>query len=240
VLALLPGAAGVGLERVDGGLNTPFRERAGRGADPVDWMPWRRPALWVAAALLVAAAAFVLVPTDVGDLSLGGAEPAAGAASEPAAAASAGTAAAVQPAAGAEPVTATGAAAAAGADPAPAASGAALLPAAGAAGATAAAAAAAAGASGPPAAAAPTAALSAEPATLVLRAVQDTWVQVTDAGGQVLMARTVPAGETVAMSPAPPIRLRIGNVRGTALEYRGRTVDMAASNTGNVANITLP
>lgn len=230
VLALLPGAAGGGLERVDGGLNTPFRERAGRSADPIDWMPWKRPALWAAAALLVAAAAFVLVPAEVGDLSLGTAEPPAPAASMPMAAASSAMELPGQSPAPAEP-----AASALGlAVPLPV--GAASSPVAGVQPAPAVVAPSPAASTAPLQAAAP----APESASLVLKAVQDTWVQVTDAGGQVLMARTVPAGETVAMSPAPPIRLRIGNVRGTVLEYRGRAIDMAAANTGNVANITLP
>ena len=62
VLAQLPGARDIGLGRVDGGLNMPFRDRPGR-ADPSEWAPWRRPVLWLVGALLLAAAAFVLVPS---------------------------------------------------------------------------------------------------------------------------------------------------------------------------------
>ena len=45
VLALMPGAPSGSLGRVDGGLNTPFRERQG-SVNPGDWMPWRHPLLW--------------------------------------------------------------------------------------------------------------------------------------------------------------------------------------------------
>jgi cytoskeleton protein RodZ len=76
-------------------------------------------------------------------------------------------------------------------------------------------------------------------ATLVLRAVQATWVQAVDANSQTLMARLVPAGETVALSPALPVRLRIGNVKGTELQFRGQPVPMPATR-DNVANLTLP
>ena len=48
VLALLPGSSPDALGRVDGGLNTPFREHGGRGL-PADWAPWRHPVLWRAA-----------------------------------------------------------------------------------------------------------------------------------------------------------------------------------------------
>ena len=67
VLALLPGAPAGSLERVDSGLNTPFRERNGR-TDPAAWLPWRHPVLWLAGLLLAAAAAFVLVPSQPAQL----------------------------------------------------------------------------------------------------------------------------------------------------------------------------
>ena len=53
VLAQMPGAPDTGLARVDGGLNTPFRERPGR-VDPSVWVPWRHPVLWAVALLLFA------------------------------------------------------------------------------------------------------------------------------------------------------------------------------------------
>ena len=61
VLAQLPGSSPDALGRVDGGLNTPFREHGTRGL-PSDWAPWRRPVLWLVGLLLLAAAGFVLVP----------------------------------------------------------------------------------------------------------------------------------------------------------------------------------
>ena len=77
-------------------------------------------------------------------------------------------------------------------------------------------------------------------AALVLRAVQPTWVQAVDGSGQTLMARLVPAGETVALTPALPVRLRIGNAQGTELQFRGQPVDLSAAARDNIANITLP
>lgn len=230
VLALLPGAPPGSLERVDSGLNTPFRERSGR-ADPAAWLPWRHPALWLAGVLLAAAAAFVLVPGQPGQLpalpmldaapapvmppsGAGGpapaAEPAVAPLPAPAEAASAVVVGAA-PAAGpvAAPLPAT-----------PASGQPALLPAVVA------------------AAAAPTP--TAAEAALVLRAVQATWVQAVDAGGQTLMARLVPAGETVALTPALPVRLRIGNAQGTELLFRGQPVNLSSAARDNIANITLP
>jgi cytoskeleton protein RodZ len=230
VLALLPGAPPGSLERVDSGLNMPFRERSGR-VDPASWLPWRHPALWLAGALLAAAIAFVLVPSQPGPLPvspvLGGAAapaPAAEPAFAPVPAAEPALAPLSAPADAASAVV-VGAAPAAGPVAAP-------MPAT--------------PASGPPAllpaglAAATTSTQAAADAALVLRAVQATWVQAVDGGGQTLMARLVPAGETVALTPALPVRLRIGNAQGTELLFRGQPVDLSTAARANIATITLP
>lgn len=217
VLAQLPGAPGTGLARVDGGLNTPFRERPGR-VDPTVWVPWRHPVLWAVAFLLVAAAAFVLVPTVSvpggsslpADAAPAPVMPPSGAAVS-ALQAEAGAAPPVADAASAPPVAAAGASAAP-ADAAPAVSGAAV----------------------PASAAAPSG------DEMRLQALQATWVQVIDGGGQTLMERLVPAGETVILTAAPPLRLKIGNAAGTELSFRGQPVDLKAAARNNIANLTLP
>lgn len=233
VLALLPGAPPGSLERVDSGLNTPFRERASRG-EPGAWLPWQHPVLWLAGLLLAAAAAFVLVPSQPGPLPLpdvaatpvmppsgaGGPVPLSEPAPAPAPAASAGNGMATPSAPVADRPASVPPATAASAPLAAAPANAALVT-----------------------AAPVTAAAASQPAAdamLVLRAVQPTWVQAVDAGGQTLMARLVPAGETVALTPALPVRLRIGNAQGTALQFRGQPVDLSAAARDNIANITLP
>ncbi len=233
VLALLPGAPPGSLERVDSGLNTPFRERASRG-EPGAWLPWQHPVLWLAGLLLAAAAAFVLVPSQPGPLPLpdvaatpvmppsgaGGPVPLSEPAPAPAPPASAGNGMATPSAPVADRPANVPPATAASALLAAAPANAALVT-----------------------AAPVTAAAASQPAAdamLVLRAVQPTWVQAVDAGGQTLMARLVPAGETVALTPALPVRLRIGNAQGTALQFRGQPVDLSAAARDNIANITLP
>ena len=226
VLALLPGAPAGGLERVDSGLNTPFRERSSRD-DPAAWLPWRHPVLWIVALLLAAAAAFVLVPAQPGLLP--------------------GTAKVDAAPLPVMPPSGAGGPVAVGDVPAPPAAQAAQAVTEAAASAPAAAPAATpaatpADADRTQAAPGPLAAASAPStgdATLVLRAVQATWVQVVDGTGQTLMSRLVPAGETVALSPALPVRLRIGNVKGTELQFRGQPVSLGTSR-DNVANLTLP
>jgi cytoskeleton protein RodZ len=213
VLALLPGSPPDALGRVDGGLNTPFREHGSRGL-PSDWAPWRRPVGWLVALLLLAAAAFVLVPAGAlrDPIAVGaGAPPALQVMPpDPAGSGTAGLsilpAAAVLPAASPS-VAAPGQAASEPVPPLASAS------------------------SGP--AAVPVAGL------VLVRARQDTWIQAVDANNQTLLARLVPAGEAVALNPQLPLRLRVGNVAGTEVLLRGKPVDLAAGNRDNIANLTL-
>jgi len=213
VLAQLPGTPPDALGRVDGGLNTPFRERPGR-AVPADWAPWRHPVLWLVALLLVAAAAFVLVPSAPTAPRELPAQAAPDGANQPVMppgtvttpVESAAPASAPPPASSAAPVSSLAPAGSAPAADTVAAAAPALAP-----GGT---------------------------DEVMLKAVQDTWVQAVDGTGQTLMARVLPAGETVALTPALPVRLRIGNVRGTELLFRGQPVPLNTRD--NIANLTLP
>lgn len=232
VMALLPGSSPDALGRVDGGLNTPFREHGGRGL-PADWAPWRHPVLWLVALLLLAAAAFVLVPAGaLRDPPV----PAAGAPvmppDAPASAPLGGLAAPAVDAATASLPTGSGTGMPANAELVGAAAVSAItaLPAAPGGGNLAALAV--------PASAAVLGAGNAV-ATVLVRALNDTWIQAVDANQQTLLARMVPAGESVALSPAMPLRLRIGNVAGTELLLRGKPVDLSAGKRDNIVSLTL-
>lgn len=61
ILGLLPPLSGYRLEEMSKGLNTPFRERPGRLV-PKEWANVASPALWLAALLVIAAAAMFMVP----------------------------------------------------------------------------------------------------------------------------------------------------------------------------------
>ena len=238
VLALLPGAPPDALGRVDGGLNTPFRERPGRVLSG-DWAPWRHPVAWLAALLLVAAAAFVLIPNA--------------APRDPAAVVGAGPGVAqVPPAVAASGVLLPGefdpsrvvTATADAADPAGASAsgvfGAAVLHAGRAdvspAGAEALAVA-------PGGAALDKVATGGVPVSgnpadaVVLTARQSTWVQAVDGAGKTVMARVVSAGETIELTPSLPLKLRIGNAAGAELSFRGKPISLVTRD--NIANITL-
>jgi cytoskeleton protein RodZ len=196
VLAQLPDVLPDGLGRVGGGLNTPFRERPGRVV-PADWVPWRHPVLWLVALLLLAAVAFVLVPsTSVRDLLPGESV------SKPAAA---------------DGVALPGLAARNTAEVAPAAS-----------------------TDTPPVTSAAAGASVTKGDVIVVRALKPTWIQATDGGGQTLISRLVSEGETVELTGKLPLRLKVGNVSGTELKFRGKLVDLGAATRDNTASLTLP
>lgn len=234
VLALLPAPAGYRLEQVGEGINTPFRDKPGRH-EPSDWSTIMRPAVWLPLLILVAAAVMYFLPGGwLPQLpSLPSPQPAsAPAASDSApgtsssvmmapppvvevASAPAGSVpAASSPGADAGPPSSPAMAAAPAADTAPTPAASTTL------------------ASGTPPAVSPTGALQ-------IHARAATWVEVRDARARVLIGRTVPAGETVALDGAAPLRVKIGNARETEVSYRGRALDLSASTSNNVARIEL-
>ncbi len=77
-------------------------------------------------------------------------------------------------------------------------------------------------------------------AGLQLTARQDTWVQVSDAKGVVLLSRLLRSGETVGVEGARPLRLRVGNAAGTEARWLGRVVPLEDVQRNNVADVELP
>lgn len=219
VLAQLPSSGPAALDRVDNGLNTPFRERPAR-LTPNEWLVPRQPALWFALLLLVAAAAFMLAPSAWWSNWRSGTDTAA----------TPSTVTETPPAAAptviAAPVTTAPAVEASGAAPSPDAP------------------AAASGAAAPVMAAAsvpaPAPVAPAPAGAAQVRAVQATWVQAVDGRGQTVIARTLQAGETFDLVGPRPYRVRIGNVRGTELLDRGQAIDLASRTRDNVVNVELP
>jgi cytoskeleton protein RodZ len=74
---------------------------------------------------------------------------------------------------------------------------------------------------------------------LVVRAIGETWVDVKDATGKSLLFRTLHAGESIALDGTPPLRVRIGNAKGTQLVFRGEAIDPAATTRDNIARLEL-
>ncbi|PZX32130.1 putative transcriptional regulator yfgA; cro/C1-type DNA-binding domain [Cupriavidus phytorum] len=97
-------------------------------------------------------------------------------------------------------------------------------------------------ASAPTAAAAPTASAAAVGAgELQIRFASDTWFEIRDNSGKVVMGGTARAGQTMAGGGTAPYKVVIGNVKGVESFTRGGTpVDLKAANRNNVARLTLP
>jgi cytoskeleton protein RodZ len=73
----------------------------------------------------------------------------------------------------------------------------------------------------------------------VLRATDATWVEVVDAGGQVLVQRLLQPGESLGLNGTLPFKLKIGNAAATQLQFRGESVDLAPATRDNVARLEL-
>ena len=74
---------------------------------------------------------------------------------------------------------------------------------------------------------------------LRVTATADTWIEVADAQGQVLLSRVLRAGEQQEYGGASPYKVRIGNVSGTRIEWRGAAIDLATLAKDNVARLEL-
>lgn len=212
VLAHLPQHGAQALADVSGGLNAPFRERPGRDADSADFKPLRHPLSWAALLVLAAAAAVLLLPAGWWrDWWPSAAVPDAAPVALPASAADA---------AASVPVDAVAAQAAAA--PAEAAASATtveevhLVP-----------------------AAAASAAADVPAGVAVLSATDASWVEVVDAGGQVLVQRLLRPGENLGLDGRLPFKLKIGNAAATQLQFRGQNVDLGPVTRDNVARLEL-
>lgn len=236
VLALLPRSSEQGFD-VRPGLNQPFRERgAGSAIDAGALSVVARPVVWGPALLLVAAAAIYWVPAGwISDreASVTAAAPSASstvvstvasapAEFVPAPAVMASSAAASSPRVAAAPAST--------AAPLPVASAPLQVR-----------------EVAPPPAAAPVAAVVAPKPTITttpgaslrVTATAETWVEIADAQGQVLISRVLREGEQQEYTGAAPYKVRVGNVRGTRVEWRGAAVDLAARASNNVARLEL-
>ncbi len=219
VLALLPHATDKGLDRMSRTLNEPFRDRPGRRV-PKDFSALKNPAVIGALLLVVAALAVYLLPSgwwSVGQLF--GSTTAAADAAPPVAE----NAEAVMPPSGETAVAVSGIAS--GSEPALTASP--MIETVH---------------SAPDevaAASEPAAQASVVNGALQLSTSGESWVEVTDTRGNVLLSRLLQAGETVGLDGASPLRLKVGNAAVTAVTYRGRAVDLGSRRENNVVNLEL-
>lgn len=226
VLSLLPTAAsaGRGLDHVARGLNQPFHDR-GVPSDGDEWQRFLSPPLIAAAVLVLAAVAVYLLPVGwVGRLL----PTDAGASAVPEIAASNPIDAGVAVSSSTKsttPESASPALAAASAVGSPEAEAAA-----------------------PSSAVIDTvfsaplgtaASASAAGGLLTMRAVAESWVEVRDAKGQVLLSRTLAAGEAAGLDGPLPLHVTVGNAEATQIVFRGQPVALSESTRDNVARLEL-
>lgn len=91
-------------------------------------------------------------------------------------------------------------------------------------------------ASAAPAASAPAAAAA---GIIVFTAKGESWVEVTDAKGVVVLRRTLAAGEAAGASGALPLAAVVGRVDATQVQVRGRPFDLGAVSKDNVARFEV-
>jgi cytoskeleton protein RodZ len=78
----------------------------------------------------------------------------------------------------------------------------------------------------------------AEPLRLSFR--DQSWVEVTQADGKVVLSQINAGGTEQRIEGKPPLRLVIGNASAVALDYKGKVIDLKpVTNAENVARITL-
>jgi len=254
VLGLLPQTSAPKLIYQGTSINAPFRS-PGEGPGPSIWTQVSRPAVLAGLLLLLAALVLIFLPAVKQDGSSGKAEtadttlsPGSADAGKPLPVAIAGSGLA-KPAAPAEPSNASDAAAGTAA-PAASLSIAALPPAvvnpappAASVSASAAAPAVSAAPVAPaaPAAPAPVAAASQPmPAGIVtFSAKGESWVEVTDARGTVVLRRTLTAGEVAGVSGVLPLAAVVGKADLTQVQVRGKAFDLAAVARDNVARFEV-
>ena len=82
-------------------------------------------------------------------------------------------------------------------------------------------------------------AVAAASGVLQFRASAQSWVEVTDAAGQSLIARLLEPGESVGLDGVMPMKVRIGNAGGMQVVFRGQPLELAAHTRDNVARLEL-
>lgn len=241
VLALLPRTQLKSLADDRGSINATFKERSFKATGTsLGRENGSRKVAIIVLLLLAAAAAVYFLPKHEGDAE----EPQAGASDAAALVQPAGTVS--EPVAAQEPVapaatTPTDVPAASA--PAPASAPATSAPAAAAVPAPASTTTPAAPAADAPAegAAATSAATAAQTpgGVLVMKANAQSWVQVKDSSGRVVLQKTLAAGESIGAEGALPLSVIIGNASGTEVRVRGELLEVAKTTRDNVARFEV-
>lgn len=74
---------------------------------------------------------------------------------------------------------------------------------------------------------------------VVFKATGETWVEVTNAKGQVTLRRILQAGETAASNAVAPLRVTVGRADQTQVTVRGQAYDLTGKVRDNVARFEV-
>ena len=74
---------------------------------------------------------------------------------------------------------------------------------------------------------------------IVFSAKGESWVEVTDARGTVVLRRTLAAGEAASASGVLPLAAVVGRADATQVQVRGRAFDLGAVSKDNVARFEV-
>ena len=65
------------------------------------------------------------------------------------------------------------------------------------------------------------------------------WIEVRDAQGRKIFSRLAQPGENLSLDGPAPLRVRIGNVSGVQVRFKGQPVDLVSFSRNNVARLEL-
>lgn len=74
---------------------------------------------------------------------------------------------------------------------------------------------------------------------LVISASEDSWLEIKQADGKIIVSRIVQAGSSEVVDIDQPVSIVIGNAAGVKVTFRGKPVDVTSGNSSNVARLNL-
>ena len=74
---------------------------------------------------------------------------------------------------------------------------------------------------------------------LVLKAIQDCWIEIRKPDNTTLLMTTIPAGSTRELELGGPVNVVVGNAGGLQMTLRGRPVDLRSQARNNIARLEL-
>lgn len=78
-----------------------------------------------------------------------------------------------------------------------------------------------------------------KPSVIHMTFEEDSWVEITDKEGKVLLSQIHPKGSEQNLNGKPPLSVVIGRASGVRLYYKGKAVDLVPHTRAEVARVTL-